>query len=71
MQAALEAGIAEEQNKAKMLEDSLAQAQAGLKAAQSEKQALQKSLEDLEETLYIQVRRLPELQSLHLHGRDA
>ena len=62
VQAAMEAGIAEEQNKAKVLEDSLAQAQAGLETAQSEKQALQKSLEELQENLYNQVSCLPVLQ---------
>lgn len=62
MQAALEAGTAEEQNKAKVLEDSLAQAQAGLEAAQSKKQALEKSLEELQENLYNQVSCLPVLQ---------
>jgi hypothetical protein len=61
VQAALDAGAAEEQNKAKMLQDSLAQAQAGLEAAQSEKQALQKSLEELQENLYNQVSCLPVL----------
>ena len=55
LQAALEGGRAEEQQRVTALEASLAQAQADLKEAKAAKQTVQERLEQQEEKLYNQV----------------
>ena len=58
LQDALEGSLAEEQKKAAELETSLAHAQALLREAEADKQALQEGLEEQQENLYNQVSQL-------------